>query len=285
MVIKILKGAMIGVANIIPGLSGGTIAVIMNIYDKLIDAIDMLFKDPIKSIKSIWQYIVGVILGLLISVICISYLLTNFEIETTSLFVGFIIGALPIVINKIKNQKFKKIDIIIFCVMMLLVMVFPILSKLGLKAVANTNPIIMLLVGIVAAGTMVVPGVSGSMVLITIGYYDEITKLVSETIKSAISFNLNELFSNCIILLPFGIGVLVGIVVIAKLIKILLEKHNRTVYWAILGLVVASPFAIITSLNLAGADFKTIIISIITLLIGYKVANLLCKIDNKEEVK
>lgn len=277
--IEILKGAMIGIANIIPGVSGGTIAVIMNIYDKLINAIDIIFTHPIKALKSIWMYIVGMILGVGVSIFGVTYLLTNYEVETTALFVGLIIGALPIVINQINNKKVGKRDIILFITMMAIVILLPYLSLLGNGVTTNTNPVMMFFVGLIAAATMVVPGVSGSMVLMTLGFYDKITTLVTGTIKATIALNISELFSNFIILLPFAIGVLLGIILIAKLIKLLLEKHSKTVHWAILGLVVASPFAIIMNLDLSVASLETIIISLVTFLIGCKIANLFSKVD------
>jgi len=277
--VEILKGAIIGIANVIPGVSGGTMAVVMNIYDKLIDAIDNIFVHPIKAIKSIWVYIVGVILGICSSVMGISYLLANYEIETTALFVGLIIGALPLVIGQIKGEKIKSIDIILFVAMMMIVILLPFLSLIGTSGVVNTNPILMLVIGIIAAITMVVPGVSGSMILMTIGYYDSITTMVDNAIKAIINLNITEFFSNFIVLLPFAIGVFAGIIFAAKLIKWLLAKYNKTVHWAILGLVASSPFAIIMNLDLSLLNVKTLAISVITFLIGYKIASLFSKVE------
>jgi putative membrane protein len=277
--IEILKGAIIGIANVIPGVSGGTMAVVMNIYDKLIDAIDNIFIHPIKAIKSIWMYILGIILGICSSVMGISYLLSNYEIETTSLFVGLIIGALPIVIGQVNGKKVKSIDIILFFSMMMIVILLPFISLIGTSGAVNTNPILMLLIGIIAAITMVVPGVSGSIILMTIGYYDNITTMVDNAIKAIISLNITEFFSNFLVLLPFAVGVLVGIIFAAKLIKWLLAKYNKTVHWAILGLVASSPFAIIMNLDLSVLNARIILISVITFLIGCKIASLFSKIE------
>jgi len=278
-VIEILKGAIIGIANVIPGVSGGTMAVVMNIYDTLIDAIDNIFVHPIKALKSIWVYIVGVILGICSSVMGISYLLTNYEVETTSLFVGLIIGALPLVIGQVNGKKVKSIDVILFVTMMMIVILLPFLSLIGNSSVVNTNPILMLLIGMIAAITMVVPGVSGSMLLMTIGYYNSITTMVNNAIKAVLTLNITDFFTNFLVLLPFAIGVFAGIIFAAKIIKWLLERYNKTVHWAILGLIVSSPFAIIMNLDLSVASLKTIIISIITFLIGCKIASLFSKVE------
>ncbi len=282
-VIEMIKGAIIGIANIIPGVSGGTIAVVMNVYDKLINAIDIIYIHPIKALKSIWMYIVGVILGICISVSGISFLLSNYKIETTSLFVGLIIGALPLVIKQVNNKKVKSIDIILFITMMTIVILLPFISLIGKGAVVSTNPIVMLLIGVLAAATMVIPGVSGSMVLMTIGYYDKIAGMVNDSIKAVLSLNVSSFFSNFIVLLPFAIGILLGIILIAKLIKVLLEKYNKTMHWAILGLIVSSPFAIIMNLDLTVLNLKVTVVALITFLAGYIIANLFSKNNNGGE--
>ncbi|MEG1705456.1 MAG: DUF368 domain-containing protein [Clostridia bacterium] len=277
--IEILKGMLIGTANVIPGVSGGTIAVVTGIYDKLIDAINSIIKHPIKTIKEIWMYIVGLIIGIIFAVFVVTHLLQNYEIQTTALFVGLIIGALPLVIKNIENKKVKPIDITVFIIMMIIVIGLPFFSMMGKTSTdVNTNPILMCIIGAVSAATMIIPGVSGSMFLMTIGYYQKVMGLVSSTIKSIITLNISEFFTNFIILLPFAIGVLIGIILIAKLIKWLLSKYNKTMHWAILGLVVSSPFAVIMNVNLANSTIVTILISIVTFGIGYYSANVLSKL-------
>lgn len=277
--IEILKGMLIGTANVIPGVSGGTIAVVTGIYDKLIDAITNVIRHPIKTIKEIWMYIVGLVLGIIFAVLVVTFLLKNFEIQTTALFVGLIIGALPLVIKNIENKKVKGIDITIFVIMIIIVLLLPFLSMLGESVTeVSVNPLIMFTIGGVSAATMIIPGVSGSMFLMTIGYYQKIMELVSETIKALISLDFSLFFNNALILLPFAIGVIIGILLVAKLIKWLFSKFSKTMNWAILGLVVSSPFAIVMNVNLSAADLITILVSIVTFVIGYFGASALSKL-------
>ena len=276
--IEILKGAMIGIANIIPGLSGGTLAVVMNIYDKLINALSDMFKSPIKAIKSVWIYLVGVCLGIVFGVFAITFLLENFEVPTTSLFVGLIVGAIPLLLKQINEKKITKSNIIICLAMALVVISLPFLSMLGLNSSVE-NPIVYFLLGAISAGTMVVPGVSGSMVLMTLGYYDKVMELIKGTISAGVSFEFDIVIANLIHIIPFGIGVVLGIVLIAKFIKWLFEKHKQLTIFAILGLVIASPFAVIVEMSVTSVDILSVIIAIITGIAGFKIADYFGKME------
>ena len=249
-IIEMIKGAIMGIANVIPGLSGGTIAVSMGIYEKLINALSDLLKHPIKAVKEVWPILLGIVLGIVFSIVGVTYMLENYEVPSTMLFVGFILGSLPLIIREVEHKKIKSQDITAFLVMMAIVIVFPLLGifGIGIKE-AVMNPILLGFVGIVAAATMIVPGVSGSMMLMIMGYYDKIMSAIKDCIFSLTEFNIPELFSNVLVLVPFGIGVLVGIFLMAKLMKWFMSKYKTTTNWAILGLIVASPFAIITNIN------------------------------------
>ena len=277
-IIEILKGAMIGIANIIPGLSGGTLAVVMNIYDKLITALSDILKSPIKAIKSVWIYLVGIGVGIVFGVFAITFLLEKFEAPTTALFVGLIIGAIPLLLKQVENKKVTKSNIIISVVMALIVISLPFLSMIGIDSNVE-NPVIYFFLGAISAGTMVVPGVSGSMVLMTLGYYDKVMELIKETINALAGFEFDIVLNNLIHILPFGLGVVLGIILIAKFIKWLFEKHKQLTIFAILGLVIASPFAVIVEMSITSIDIITIIVSVISLVVGYKIADYFGKME------
>lgn len=131
--------------------------------------------------------------------------------------------------------------------------------------------IVMLVLGIVAAGSMVIPGVSGSMILMMLGYYDTILENITTFIKALTSFDIITMFSCCGILIPFGIGVLIGIIATAKIIEKLLNTYPNATMWGIMALVVTSPFAILygVNLNISGIMLLT---SIVTFVLGFFVA-------------
>ena len=284
--IDIIKGMLIGIANVIPGLSGGTIAVSVGIYDKLIHAINNIKTDFKGSIKAIWKYGVGMVLGILLSVLVVVKLFELLPFPTTMLFIGLILGSLPIIIKNIKGYKINKIDIILFITMIAVIVILP---NLGSGAVKEFTPTIggiaiLFIIGVIAAGTMIIPGVSGSMMLMVMGYYETLTSLISNTIKSAVALDIGTCIQNGLLLVPFTIGVLVGIIVIAKLIEYLLKKCRKTVFWAILGLLLASPYGILVKLE-ANINFTpvTILLSIAFLAIGSLITIKLGETDNECE--
>lgn len=275
-----------GVANVIPGLSGGTIAVAIGIYEKLITSVADILRHPIKAIKNVWPIVLGIVIGIVFSTVGVSYMLENYEVPSTMLFVGFILGSLPLIIKEVENKKVYKKDIIAFCIMLAIVILMPLLAIFGIKVEnSSMNPIIIFLVGVLAAGTMIVPGVSGSMVLMILGYYDKIMGLLSSSILSLKDLDMKGLFSNVIVLIPFGVGVLIGIFLIAKLMKWLISKYKNTTNWAILGLIVASPFAIITKIDIKSSSILELVISTLTFTVGYVIAYLLCRLDDKNKKK
>ena len=165
----------------------------------------------------------------------------------------------------------------------------PIISVPFLKgsvATINENSasiyLIVFLLGIVAAATMVIPGVSGSMILMAFGYYEYIMATISSFITAAVNFEFALAFEELMVLAPFGIGILIGIIAIAKLIEWLLKHHEKTVYWGILGLLVASPFPIIINLEMSGISIVVAIISIAACVVGAYSTMMLTRMGNKD---
>ena len=131
----------------------------------------------------------------------------------------------------------------------------------------------LFLVGVVAAATMVVPGVSGSMMLMLLGYYDTILKTINQFIDALIAFDVQKILVQCGILIPFGIGVVIGIFLIAKLIEFIFMKAEIHAYYAIIGLILASPIAILFKVDWSGLSVLTIVVGIVTFCLGWFTAS------------
>ena len=278
---SILKGAVIGIANIIPGVSGGTMAVSMGIYDKLIYCITHLFKELKKSILFLLPIVIGAGIALVASAFGLEYLFKNHPIPTNLTFIGLILGGLPAISRKVKGNKVKIGHIIAFLVFFAMVVGLALVGEAeGTAADLSFNVLNVLKlfgVGVIASATMVIPGVSGSMVLLVMGYYNPILETISSFMRALVAFDMDGILSGMGILAPFGIGVLVGIFAIAKVIEIIFAKFPMYAYWAIIGLIVASPFAIII-MNLGMfATFHIVygILGAIGLVLGFVIAMLL----------
>lgn len=267
-----VKGFIIGVANIIPGVSGGTLAITLGIYEKLIGIISHFFKNIKENIKFLLPIIIGAVLSILILSNVISYSLEEFPLPTTLLFIGLILGGLPMLFGKIKKgpKKGRQINLLIFLITFSIVAIFGFMNT-GNAAVDLSNLnlidyILLFIVGMIAAATMIIPGISGSFMLMLLGYY----KPIIDTIKTLSNFND---IGHCLtILIPFGIGVVVGIVLIAKIIEILLEKFPIKTYYGIIGFVLASIITIFIPLTKVAVTVPSVIVGIILLLLGGVVA-------------
>ncbi len=250
----IIKGILIGIANIIPGVSGGTMAVSLGIYDKLISSISNLLKDWKKSLVTLLPIILGCGIGIVGFTYAIEYLLSHHTFVTCMAFVGLILGGIPILLISLKKELAKtssKIGIsgILAFVFLFAVAVFlPMMNAEDevLKTFHATPGVMAALffVGIIASATMVIPGVSGSLVMMILGYYYGIINTIKSFLDALKAFDMPGLIHGFALLMPFGIGVLLGIFLIAKLITFLFEKFGIQTYCAILGLIIASPFAI-----------------------------------------
>ena len=276
MIKNVLKGMVIGIANVIPGVSGGTMMVAMGIYDKLIHCITHLFSELKKNILFLAPIAVGMALAIVGSSFTIEKMFEVFPFQTSLLFVGLVVGGLPAMWKNVKGKKIK-VGHIITCVLFLaLVVGMALLGEKEGNAVDLSfnivNVVKLFLVGVIAAATMVIPGVSGSMVLLLIGYYNPILSAINGFIRAAVSFDIPAIFTGVGILAPFGIGMVVGIFAIAKLIEIIFAKFPLYAYWGIIGLIVASPFAILAMGSFSAITVISILTGAVALAVGFVIA-------------
>ena len=254
---NIIKGVMIGIANIIPGVSGGTMAVSLGIYDRLIGAVSGLFKEFKKSIAFLIPIIIGCGIGIVGFTYAIEYLLDKHTFVTCMAFVGLILGGLPAIISSMKSKMTSDgigVFGILAFVIAFVISGMPLLKEskdaLTVIAVTPVNMVILFILGVVASATMVIPGVSGSMMLMIFGYYYAIINTIKTFLDNLRAFDLMRMKDGILLLAPFGIGVILGIFLIAKLITFLFEKYGVQTFCAILGLVISSPIAIFINTGL-----------------------------------
>lgn len=271
----ILRGVVIGIANAIPGVSGGTMMVSMGIYDKLIYSVTHLFKQPVKSIKTLLPYFIGMAIGIVGLAFAIVAMFEHIPFQTCMLFIGLILGGVPILTGHLKGVRFNLSHAVVFLVFFGSIILLQIFGGQGSDVALTVTPISLfklVLVGIVAAATMVIPGVSGSMMLMTMGYYYPVIGSVKDFITALVAFDAPKIIHICMILIPFGIGVVVGIFAVAKLIEMLMDKYEALTYCGIMGLVVASPVVILMSAPLAGMSVVTVLTGAVTFLVGVVIA-------------
>lgn len=272
----VLKGMAIGIAMIIPGVSGGTLAVLLNIYDELIDSINNLFKNFKKSISILIPILLGALIGFIALIYPLTLGLKHCPLIVVSLFAGLIIGGIP-QLYKTVYKKENVVGIILALISIGLMVGLCFINPSIALDFSNLNFglwIYLLLGGIFSAVALVVPGISGSMILMILGLYTPILLVITDLLS------FSNLLSNILILLPVGLGVILGFFSIAKLMGFLLKKHTINTYFSIIGFVVGSIFTIyfvtITDPEYV-IDFSplSIILSVICLIGGFFITFLL----------
>ena len=276
MIKNVLKGIVIGISNILPGVSGGTMAVSMGIYDKLIHCINHLFKDFKKNLLFLFPIAVGMVIAIIASAFGIDYLFETFPFQTNLLFIGLILGGLPAIYEKVKGTTVRPGHILCVVLLFLLVIGMALLNdKQGGAAVIGTGMmdlVKLFLVGVIAAATMVIPGVSGSIMLLLLGYYNPILDAIKEFVAALLKWDMEAMAKVLFLLIPFGIGVIVGIVLIARLMEFVFQKYPNYAYWSIIGLLLASPIAILMVGHFLKITLVSVVTGIITLGLGCFIA-------------
>lgn len=274
---KLLQGMVVGIANIIPGVSGGTMMVAMGLYDKLIHAITHLKSEFKESMKLLIPIFLGAGIAIIILSRIFEFLLENYPIPTNLAFCGLIAGSLPFIFKKVKGHTVtigKLIPLLIFFGIVILMAVLGETGGADADVSFNViNAVKLLGVGVIAAATMVVPGVSGSMMLMLLGYYNVILKTINTFIDALISFDIPLLLEMCGCLIPFGIGVVIGIFLIAKLIEFIFMKAEVHAYYAIIGLISASPIAILLKTDWSSFSVAMLLMGIVTFAAGWFAAS------------
>ena len=241
-ILNFLKGFLVGIANVIPGVSGGTLAIICGVYEKLISILSNIVKGIKENFLFLIFFILGSAIAIVVGSIVIPLGLEKAPLITILFFAGLIVGGIPMLWQKIKGKKFSVINLIVFVITFGLVIglsfVTPNSDSVSFTDMNFVKVLLVFLVGIIAAATMIIPGISGSLILMLLGYYEPILRAIKELVT------FTNIGNNLLVLIPFGIGCIVGIIFIAKLLKFLLNKFEVTTYYGIIGFVLASIFSI-----------------------------------------
>lgn len=263
---EILKGIIIGIAKIIPGLSGAVIMISFNLYDKAIEAITSFFDNPKKNFWFLFSLGIGVVIGIVMFSNILSYFVTNYYVYTTSLFIGLIFGGVPVIIN---NTDRRKIDYIIMIVS------FGVMCLISLSGIDNNyvirnnffDLVVFFVSGLLEAVGTVLPGVSSTALLMLMGVYNLYLTILGN------AFNFNYLISTLRFVIPFSLGMLIGIVLLAILVNYLFKYYKSITFSIILGIAFSSVFLLIVKVIWSINTIRMIPFSVILFGIGYFVTS------------
>ena len=224
-------GIAIGAANTVPGVSGGTIAVVTGIYDQLVGAIGDFFSTRWReNLAYLLPILLGIVLGIGVFAWFIDFGLTHFPEQTAFAFLGLIAGSVPFIYRQVSDRRPTIPQLLIALAAAALLVVqglarrYPLGEAIAVVDWSTLAPLIG--AGAIAAATMIIPGVSGSFVLVVIGMYTTFLQAVRT--------------ANVPVLLVLVVGAAIGMILVSKAMSFLLGRFHYTTYWAILGLVVGS---------------------------------------------
>lgn len=248
-VIKIIKGSLVGLGSILPGISGSMVATILKIYTELITALNQFTKKPIRAVLSVWQYIVGVGLGYLIGFFFIKIFLENFPIPFTLLFIGFIIGSIPTVSNETKQTQKKWHHYLVMGLAIVMMLLFLLVQESNATTGNWTYYLVVFLIGFITAASLITPGLSAATLLMALGYFHILIGLVDDVARAIISLDFSQITSYLPMLLMLVLGLLVGMILIGKVMYQVLLHYKVHFYMAVLGIILISPFNILFELQ------------------------------------
>lgn len=277
MIKTLIGGIAVGLANIIPGVSGGTMMVVLGLFSRVMEAISGVFKikneNRVEDIKFLIVLLFGAGIGLIVFAKLLEFMFTNFPTQTMFCFVGMVGFSIPSLVKKeMPNDKFKLIPFIAGCLVIFLISFFTpentetVLTEF--PSISLSYLFLMVFMGIIAGGAMFVPGVSGSMILLILGKY----YLFKSLLANVTSFELNILIPLCFM----GVGILLGIVLSSKITGYCLKRYHQATMNVILGLVVASTIVLIP-VDVA-YTMGLMVSSLVSLLLGGVVVLLLEKL-------
>lgn len=264
-----LKGIVIGIAMVIPGVSGGVIAVIFGMYDKMISSLTNLFKDFKKNFIYLFVLGIGILCGLIFFSNIILYFYECHEAITKSLFIGLILGGVPYLFSEISKKDGSKANYQILALTFILSAILFLVSKKAIRLnvssltqISIKNLILLFIAGYSYSIGKVIPGISGSFILIVFGMYEYVLKLMANPLKIRVS--------DIYIIIPFAFGFLVGMIFFLKLINYLLKKHFKNVYSMIIGFVLGSTLALIPIISSFFEALMSIIVLTGSFIFSYK---------------
>lgn len=260
--INILKGIVIGISTLVPGVSGGTMAIILGVYDEMIHAISSFFNNIKKNFLFLLELSIGGVIGIVAFSRIIEYSITNFKFPTIYLFLGIIFGGIPVLYEKANVRSKSKKDWIYFIIGFFIILIMSIYNGTIVNLADSTgilNFMFLILAGIIIAVALILPGISTSFMLLALGLYDITLRAINNV---EISF-----------LVPIILGVGIGVIATTKTLENCLNNKPRQTYMLILGFVIGSILQVFPGVPTGFNLF----ISILTFIIGFIVIRFLSK--------
>ena len=262
---NVVKGIFIGAGAIVPGVSSGVLCVIFGIYEKILDSVLNFFKNIKQNIKFLFPIALGVGIGVLLFSNILNYLLYEFPIQIKSIFIGLIIGTIPSLIKEVNEKEKFKHKNLIYLLIALAIGIITVVLENKINIVSNVdsmNIIYLVISGAIMSIGIVIPGVSSTIILMLMGVY-------SIYLQSVANLYLP-------VLIPMGIGLILGSIIVMKLTKKLLEKYYAQTFYSIIGFTIGSIFVLLPQ----GMTLLETVLCVLCVILGIYISHIPEEIKN-----
>ncbi len=278
---NVFSGAVVGVANVIPGVSGGTMAVVLNVFDQMMEALGLKrFK---KNLAFLITFGLGAVVGIAAFSSAIKWLLQHYPVATNFAFIGLILGSVPMIFHRAVRGG-KRVTVgsaAAFLIGLGIMLALTFVNESAFSASAETVltfplAVRLFFVGALASIAMILPGISGSLIMVIFGTYYTVIGSISNIMSGLLAWlggtgSFAALMQSILVLLPALAGILLGLVFGSRLIDFIIKRYPQMAYSAILGLILGSFAALIPHSFIFNAEG---IIAILLLIAGAAAAYL-----------
>lgn len=269
--VDFLKGIVVGIGGVAPGLSGSVLLVIFGLYQRVVDAIGTLFKNFKKNVAFLLPLAVGVVVGVLLFSKVVDFLLGNFEFQTRYAFLGLIVGTIPLFYGEVKRDGIAPVNYAVM-VVAFVAGVFLVYVNGGAPAVTNPNLVQSVLMGVAYAGSAIIPGVDSAAIMSALGLY-------VLWVESLATLNLS-------VLIPAAFGLAAGLLLFSFVMNTLLKHFYTMTFSVIFGLfisIIPSVLKSETGVFLIPAGAGDAVLAVVLVLVGFAVAFYMGDIQGNNE--
>lgn len=261
--VLLLKGFAVGLGKIIPGVSGALIAIMLKIYEPLLESFVNLKKDFWNNSKFLANLGIGLILAIILGSKVMLYILSNYRLPAIFLFVGIIFSGTVSLFKEVKNSTLNDKIVSGIIVVLMMLLSFIEFDKVYINDNLIINFIMYFISGIFDALASIIPGISGTAILMSLGTYEDILMSLGTVL------DISSLSINILVLIPFFLGILIGVYYVSKFITYVLKKHRIKSYFCIIGFSFVSVLILLKQTLSVSYSFPQYIVSIILLIVGY----------------
>ena len=228
----VIKGIVIGIGIILPGVSSGVLCMIMGIYEKILDSILTFFKDIKTNTRFLVPFIIGVLIGVVLFSNILKNLLYDYPVQTKGIFIGLILGSIPALIKQINlKEKFEKINIIFLIIALIVGILTTLIERyIVISKTGEVSNIYLIFSGIIMSVGYIIPGVSSTIILMSLGIYSLYLQSISVMYFP--------------VLIPLGIGLGIGSILLINITKYLLKNHYSKMSYSIIGFTIGSVYVL-----------------------------------------